>query len=76
MSNVTAAHTTYHSFPRLSTRKTAISQLQTFGNFSKNSQLKIFLECVLSTQFTNSHLFAHNPTIKRSDYGYKQLVTA
>lgn len=58
MSNVTAAHTTYHSFPRLSTRKTAISQLQTFGNFSKNSQLKIFLECVLSTQLL-IHIYLH-----------------
>lgn len=40
MSNLTIAHTTYHSFPGLSTKKTEISQIQTLGNFAKISQLK------------------------------------
>lgn len=64
MSNLTVAHTTYHSFPGLSTKKTAISQIQTSGKFAKISQ------CVLNTQFTNSYLLTHNLTITRSDYGY------
>lgn len=69
MSNLTTAHTTYHSFPGLSTKKTAISQIQTFGNFAKISHLKDFF-CILNSQFTNSDPLAHNLTVTRSDYGY------
>ena len=54
MSNLTLAHTTYHSFPGLSTKKTAISQRQTFGNFAKISHLKDYFY-VLNTQFTISN---------------------
>lgn len=69
MSNLTIAHNTYHSFPGLSTKKTAIFQIQTFCNFAKMSQFKDFFGG-LNIQITNSYLLTCDLTIARSGYAY------